>query len=180
MKKVILATIMAGLAPILALAQGTVNFQSASLDAYVAYSVGNPVGSGFLAAIYGGAANVVDPNTLTILGGTHGVTPGSGLVIGGGARTNSFVAGGANGTFEVRAWDTQGNTLNTWDAAEGAGAARGRTGAFQNATANPAASPPPTPAFLTGWNSPIIVPEPSTITLAGLGMAALLAFRRRK
>ncbi len=183
MKKLIVATLMAGLVPMLTLAQGTVNFQSAGASAIVVTAVGPnvPVGAGYIAALYGGAAGALE-GQLNQLGATAAVTAGSGLVIGGGTRTNPDVAGGASGAFQVRAWTSSSGA--TWNAAIASGAGlAGKTAVFANTTGNPAASPPGTPAFLTGWNAPLLVtpvPEPSTLALAGLGIASLLVIRRRK
>lgn len=56
---------------------------------------------------------------------------------------------------------------------------------FMNPTADYTAVPHPTPPSLTGWGAYgqdliLVVPEPNTFALAGLGATALLIFRRRK
>jgi hypothetical protein len=60
----------------------------------------------------------------------------------------------------------------------------GRRVPFQSPTSDPATQPPQVPPFLTGWDSSVgplyLTPEPSAITLAGLGVGALLLFRRPK
>jgi len=82
-------------------------------------------------------------------------------------------------------WDS---TATSWAKAATAGA-NGGVLAFVNPTVAPAASgqPPAIPAAMSGWTSGDLVmtaitstPEPGTLALAGLGLASLLALRRRK
>ncbi len=182
MKKILLITFALACAGATALAQGTINFQSANANAYVAYFTSlTPVGPGFTAALYGGPAGALE-GQLSQLGSTTSVTAGSGLIIGGGTRTNPFVAGGATGAFQVRAWN---NGYATYEAAISGGAPGtmpGKTAVFSNSTGNPAASPPGTPAFLTGWNTPLLVgiPEPSGLALFGLTSVIFLVFQARR
>jgi len=76
--------------------------------------------------------------------------------------------------FQIEAW---GGQFATYAEAKAQGALAGKSGVFSN----PVASPPNTPPDLTGMPSVILViPEPSSFALAGLGAAALLIFRRRK
>ncbi len=191
MKRNLIITFALGCAVATALAQGTINFQSASTNAVVVYGggwggpppptgYGSPVGAGFVAALYGGAAGALE-GALTQLGPIVPVTAGSGFIIGGGTRTNPAVAGGATGAFQIRAWSggfaswnevlMSGGGTNIWV---------GRTPVFSNPTGNPTASPPGTPAFLTGWNTPLIVvnsPEPSAGSLFALCLGSWLLFR---
>jgi hypothetical protein len=96
-------------------------------------------------------------------------------------------AGGAV-TVQLRAWwaGPGGNTYQTFGAALASGNAQMRLGGspllFLASTGNPTSQPPGTPAFLTGLSGfqLVAVPEPTSFALAGLGMASLLIFRRRK
>jgi len=91
----------------------------------------------------------------------------------GGTRTVT----GASGTIlaQVRVWDS---TLgSTFEAVRATGLGYGISGTVVVALAIPPAPAPP----LTGLTSfGVVIPEPSTFALAGLGAAALLIFRRRK
>lgn len=183
MKKLILATLMAGLIPMIASAQGTVNFASGTANQIVVTAVGPnvPVGAGYSAALYWGALGSLE-GALIQLGGTTGVFAGSGFIAGGTRTTGVATAEGAQGTFQVRAWN--GGFANYEAALLGPnGTMVGKSALFNNGTGAPNGSPPTTPAALSGWTAPVLVtpvPEPSTIALAGLGLASLLVIRRRK
>jgi len=90
------------------------------------------------------------------------------------------------GSFEVQGW---ASAYASYAAAQAAGAYVGETAVFVTGEGNPNAVPiPGTPDPISGgspaggWNGDLIlvVPEPSTIALGGLGAAALLLFRRKK
>lgn len=88
------------------------------------------------------------------------------------------VAVGTTATLEVLAWT--GN-YNTYAAAAAAGQYVGTTGAFSNPTGGNGAPPAP-PSGLGGLPALVLtpVPEPTTFAMMGLGLASVLAFRRRK
>jgi len=102
-------------------------------------------------------------------------------------------AGGANAEVMVLGWT---GPATDWNSALTAGTGLfGWTGSvlstgqlsWQNATGNPFGTPS-TPAIpltygdAAGFNGLVLapIPEPTTFALAGLGVAALLVFRRRK
>jgi hypothetical protein len=122
------------------------------------------------------AANPQSSTPVAFFGATGGgpTTDGAGLFDGG---TVAF--GGAAGTYTAlaRAWYNNGQ-YSTYSAATGANANAGQSALFSiNATASPTPAPNTTfGSFTVG----AIIPEPSTFVLAGLGIASLLLFRRRK
>jgi hypothetical protein len=91
------------------------------------------------------------------------------------------LAPGSAATFQIWAWQS---SFATYAAAASGGGLIGKSITF-NASTSPGGAPPPLPTALAGLypgftvNSTII-PEPSTFVLAGLGVASLLLFRRRK
>jgi hypothetical protein len=179
MKKLILATLMAGLIPMIASAQGTVSFSSSSTAHKVTTDGTTAVGAGYIAALYWGPQGSLE-GALTQIGATTGVTAGTGFLVNGGTRTTGAgTAPGAQGTFQVRAWTSSSGA--TWEAAVGSGSGfGGKSIVFNNNTGDGGVIPA---QQLAGWNAPITVtpiPEPSTIALAGLGLASLLVIRRRK
>jgi hypothetical protein len=120
----------------------------------------------FLAAIVGQSAAV---QFFGVTGGGP-TTDGAGLFDGG-----SVPVPVGSYTVQARAWFNTG--FNSYDLAFAAGMNTG-TSAFQNLDS----TAPPTPAQFTSFPSFTVgaVPEPSTFALAGLGVASLLLFRRRK
>lgn len=119
--------------------------------------------------------------------------------------TGTDVAGGAQVYLQVRGWTgsyatwddavaaaaslPQGSVLLGWTTYSWTGLGVGNTvNPWLNGTGNPNSIPPGTPTDMllsaSGFNglvlAPVVVPEPTTFALAGLGLASLLIFRRRK
>jgi len=99
-----------------------------------------------------------------------------------GTFTINNIAAGANADYILLGWT--GN-YTSFDAALAARTMMGQSGIASTLTADPTLSPPPTPVNLkttfAGMTlAPVvIIPEPTSFALAGLGLAALLVFRRR-
>jgi hypothetical protein len=112
---------------------------------------------------------------------------GAGLVV---ATTSTFAnipADAAFGTFEMVVWDNKSGLYPTWTQASVAWAAglipAGRSAPFNLASIGGGNNTPPNIVTLAGdgfQSFSIVVPEPTSFALAGLGAAALMIFRRRK
>jgi len=105
-----------------------------------------------------------------------------GQLVGNSGTGNAIPGSTLAGTYFFNLFVWEGNTFQTFAAAQAGGDYTGSSGAFQNAAGGPNASGPPTPAGkLTGMPDMLLtVPEPSIFALAGLGAAALMTLRRRK
>jgi len=137
---------------------------------------------GFFAAPQGSVSNaLVQYATATFRtgGGAGFATTGTATIAGANA--------GDRASFQIRVWNNAGGTITTWAAAEAAWLA----GAIDAAVSPVVVSDPlggtlnGSPVFTpidSGWVSfnTYFVPEPTSMTLAGLGAAAVLIFRRRK
>ncbi len=128
-----------------------------------------------------------DPNyTLATSGGTNiqaSVITSYGAWIGNGNSSYLVTGstGGATYTVYVIAWDS---AYATPAAAQAADAAVGWSAPFTYFTGNPNAQPPTSPqAFNTSvipFGVLLPIPEPSTLALAGVGIASLFVFRDRR
>jgi len=113
-----------------------------------------------------------------VAGGACPIALGAGLFNGGTVTINN-IAEGANAEYFLIGWT---GAFTTWDAAFAASSGWfGQSAIATTATGDPLATP--VPGFpvslrLTFAGFPII-PEPTSFALAGLGLAALLVFRRR-
>lgn len=180
MKKLVITTVFAAvLLPTFVLAQGQVNFGSVPTTdpqgpfqrIWLASTLA-PAGAGTTAQLYWSPVN--DINSFTPITALVPVSSSSGRITPSVvATTGSATVGGTPAWFRVYG---ENRGLNV----------SGQTIAFESPTSNPAAQPTPVPPFLTGWDVQVgqvlmtPIPEPSAIMLAGLGVGALLLFRRRK
>lgn len=105
----------------------------------------------------------------------------------GAAAATTTIAGlspGQTAVIELQLWDYDYNTGGPYSSYAAAVLGGGYTAqvTFNNPTGGPLTSPPSAPPELTGMPSVVLssVPEPTTFAIAGLGIASLLAIRRRK
>lgn len=181
MKKLLLiaAVLVASLS---AYAQGTINFNNrigtgdpSDSPVFDVGGVTRLAGAGFFAQLYAGPAGSA-AGALAAVGApvTFRTGGGAGYVNSPGDVTTAV--GGATAAIQMRAWDS---AFPTYAAALAGGGKTGASIVFDSLPLGGGGSPPATAPNLTGLRSFSLVPEPSTIALGALGMAALL-LRRRK
>jgi hypothetical protein len=178
MKKLILTAAL-GVACVSALAQGSFLFNNGGngANAPVFDTDGTTkLGPAFKADFYWAAGTVTDSTLLADL--NHPISfAGSGFFLGG--VTSIPGTGAQTITAQVRVWDAASGS--SWaQAAVLPGAKVGESALFSLALVT-GATPPNALANMTSFSVSIVaVPEPSTLALAGLGLAGLLVLRRRK
>jgi len=177
-----------------AFAQGLVNFAnnpqtlvSANINGNIA-NINGPAGSYYFALLT--SATPGGPFSFTQLMGTNVSTAAGGRFTGGNGIQVPNWAPGTTMSYEVAGWDASlGSTFQTsWLTTAPANGLFGISAVGSGVAGGGAQSLPTLQLFggtgitagfsLTGTGP--IVPEPSSMALAGLGAAALMIFRRRK
>jgi len=190
MKKLILSTV-AAVAAVAAQGQGVVSLASGGAGSCI---VSNSV-TGATSKITAGGYTF-GLYVASTLGGLSSATPVAtfnnagfaGIISGVSSFTVQSLSAGTTYFDEVKAWSNDG--ASSYEAfianpgANTAGISAAGVGAVGTITPVAVGSTSPAPNVFTSSSSiPVLitpVPEPSTIALAGLGVAGLVAFRRRK
>jgi len=195
MKKLLCTLAVVGLAASV-FAQGQINLASGSNLVKDSSGTAVPMNGGFVQLLWGTAPLAVpwDPAVHSSLAGWLALNP-TWTEVATAKAINGPVAGRFNNNIvDVATVNTINAAIAAWTGAattfDGAIAAQGQvgiSGAFSIKPGNPNATPIPelaasTAGLFPGVNLSAInvIPEPSSLALAGLGAAALLIFRRRK
>lgn len=196
MKKLVL-TLAAGLAAVSSFAQGTINFQNVSGTgqpggpAFITNGLTGariPSGSTFLIQLYYGAAGAAEGSLVAVTNPASSFSS-AGIFSGGTRILDAAIVGSClpdgvtptavQATLQVRAWLAV--SAGSPDVLRFENATTvGKSGMFTVTAGNPCAMPPGTPANMNGLRGFAIAPEPSTIGLGAIGLAALALLRRRK
>ena len=155
-----------------AFAQGTINFTNLKPSKQIISDAAGAKLEGAWAQLYAGSS----ADNLAAVGSPVAFYEGKKA----GYFSGGVVGAGFNGAgvFQVKAW----KGADSFDAASGTnGAETGMSGVFGLTPGDSTASPPGLPADLAGLESfsLTVVPEPGTIALAVLGLAAFFVRRRK-
>lgn len=187
MKK-ICVTMMITLAALGCVAQGTILFANSSssqvrcCDPETGIWIAAPVGA-YTVGLWWAPAGTFDSSQFMFLADSATIVRPTDGYFNGGNKTINGIPPGAVVAVQVRAWET---AAGSYDAAIGSGRWFGRSQTFTVDTGDPTSIPPGTPSSLdvSGFKGlyigPIACPEPSTVALGILGLAACLAFKSRQ
>ena len=183
MKK-ICVTMMITLATLGCFAQGTINFSNTSASQVRCYDLETrilnaaPAGA-YTVGLWWAPAGTFDYSQFEFVAGSATIIGPTDGRFNGGTKTVNGIPPGAAVSVQVRAWET---AAGSYDAAIGSGRWFGMSQVFTVDTGDPTTVPPGTegsldvPEFIGVF---ITCPEPSTVVLGILGLAACLAFKRR-
>src|SRR5262245_5540818 len=136
-------------------------------------------GTAYAADFYFGPQGSAETELISLKQPATYTTIGSGGVFFGGARTIPGYAGGETIAAQVRIWTTASGSSYEAAIASGVGEA-GKSDLFEITLA----TVPEPPANMTGLNGHNIqlsfIPEPGTVALTVVGLAAVVVFKRRK
>ncbi len=161
---------------------GTVNYAAAGMT--MIGGVGGLSASTTFAQLLAGPAGTPEGSLIPQTGSITTFRTGGaqGNIAAKSVTLNGVAADATTAVFEVVAWDNSSGKYANWTQAaaafEGGLIAAGKGGIFSLANIGGSLNTPPTTILPASFNL-YIIPEPSTFALAGLGVAALLAFRRR-
>ena len=128
---------------------------------------------------YGSMSAFLSANPGWVEISTTGITPVAGRFNGGTATLQTAIAGGAPAEYVLIGWT---GTAATFDAAMGITGTMFGSGPMLTTTTGSGGTPPIPATLLSATFAGMTlapIPEPATFALAGLGLAALVAFRRR-
>jgi hypothetical protein len=183
MKKFFLTLVVAFASVSASYGQGTVLFNNIG-GAGVTNAFLNalqPINPNLFFALYGGSAGTTNPASLVLLGAPTTILFDG--AFSGGTRTNTAVAPGANGVFQVRAWDsTYGATYEAFESNLGkpADALTGVSALFTSATGGGTGPVIPAVSLATTFPGMVVVPEPTTYALGALGLGLIWLAKRRR
>ncbi|MGB7769698.1 MAG: PEP-CTERM sorting domain-containing protein [Verrucomicrobiia bacterium] len=153
------------------------NVDSASVEVQLFYELGtvSTSAASFAGSSTAGITGFI--STSANAGATYGVGPGGFFSAG-----NQIITGWSSGnvTFMYEAWDTTTGATFALATVKGYSALWQETTAAGGFGLTPTALPPDYAANMPGVVLTGPVPEPTTMALGGLGLAALMLFRRKQ